>query len=577
MTKINNCEVSMKEKGVDDKASKKDLFKIESYTDGLAKFIKECKTPMTIAIQGDWGSGKTSMMNRLEKAIQDSAFCKTINTWQYSQFDLGNQLSISFLSSILSALGDKDSEGTKKLSSILGKFAKHFIKNAADQTINMYVPYGEAVTKAVSSTQEEINNHKEQESLELVEAIDAIRKGIETAIKDKIEFENKKEENKKVENKIDRVVFFIDDLDRLKPGKAVELMEVMKALLECDNCIFVLAIDYSVVVSGIKEKYGNNLAESKAKKFFDKIIQVPFYLPVGNYDIANYIRSLIKDEDGNLLYDVEDDDIEMIVKLIKTSVEGNPRAIKRVINSYILAREILLNEIKRTNQDNVNGEESIKKIHMVLMGTLCLHLAYEEIYDSLLTKCETDNVDMLNKFFDDISESDKDKGNLSHFMENLKQCIKGNKFYQDNVDSEAEKITEEEMKLLRKALISSSTMSSKSKKTQGSKDELGLKKLSYVYEVLKRLDKEKVKSGDNNTISKLIAAAKKEVADENDVMVSTVSDKTTRRLGIESSEKFAEFTKEFFDGGHILLDKIKENNKGENMEDIEKIFNSLRQ
>ena len=42
-----------------------DLFHIESYIDGLSVFIKECATPMTVSIQGDWGSGKTSMMNTL--------------------------------------------------------------------------------------------------------------------------------------------------------------------------------------------------------------------------------------------------------------------------------------------------------------------------------------------------------------------------------------------------------------------------------------------------------------------------------------------------------------------------------
>ena len=571
-------------KGCDDNASKKDLFRIESYTDGLAEFIKKCKTPMTIAIQGDWGSGKTSMMKRLESKIKESAFCVTINTWQYSQFDLGNQLSISFLSSVLSALDSEDSERTKALINIFVKFAKHLIKNVTEQTINMYVPCGEAATKAASSTKEEINSHKEQESIDLVKAIDAIRDGIQDAINDKIKSENEKEENKNKGKIIDRVVFFIDDLDRLKPGKAVELMEVMKTLLECKNCIFVLAIDYSVVVSGIKEKYGEKLAESKARKFFDKIIQVPFYLPVANYDIGNYIKELIKDEDGKLSYDIEDDDISAIVKLIKTSVEGNPRAIKRVINSYILAREIWLKKA---------DEESIKKIHMILMGTLCLHLAYEETYDRLLSVCEADNVDMLNNFFDNISDSDKDKEkdedkdkdkeSLTPFMDNLKQCIKGNyhdseKTDQDNYDSEDARITEEEMKLLKKALLSSSTTSIKAAKTQVSADDLKFKKLSYVYEVLKCLDKEKVKNSDTETISRLISEAKKEVANKNDVMVSTVSDKTTRRLGIESTKKFAELTYDFFNNkGNELLKIIKENNKDVDTVYIEKIFNSLRQ
>ena len=42
-----------------------DIFKIEQYITGLCSFITDCNTPMTIAIQGDWGSGKTSMMQMI--------------------------------------------------------------------------------------------------------------------------------------------------------------------------------------------------------------------------------------------------------------------------------------------------------------------------------------------------------------------------------------------------------------------------------------------------------------------------------------------------------------------------------
>ena len=33
-----------------------DLFHIETYIEGLSTFVRECATPMTISIQGDWGN-----------------------------------------------------------------------------------------------------------------------------------------------------------------------------------------------------------------------------------------------------------------------------------------------------------------------------------------------------------------------------------------------------------------------------------------------------------------------------------------------------------------------------------------
>lgn len=51
-------------------------------------------------------------------------------------------------------------------------------------------------------------------------------------------------------------MIFVDDLDRLVPSKAVELLEVLKLFLDCKQCVFVLAIDYEVVIRGAIKKYG---------------------------------------------------------------------------------------------------------------------------------------------------------------------------------------------------------------------------------------------------------------------------------------------------------------------------------
>ena len=36
-----------------------DTLKTGNYAKTLASFIKECDTPLTIGVQGEWGSGKT--------------------------------------------------------------------------------------------------------------------------------------------------------------------------------------------------------------------------------------------------------------------------------------------------------------------------------------------------------------------------------------------------------------------------------------------------------------------------------------------------------------------------------------
>ena len=44
----------------------KDNFRIKPFEDGLTQFINSSNTPITIALQGEWGSGKTSLMNSLQ-------------------------------------------------------------------------------------------------------------------------------------------------------------------------------------------------------------------------------------------------------------------------------------------------------------------------------------------------------------------------------------------------------------------------------------------------------------------------------------------------------------------------------
>lgn len=40
-----------------------DLLKVEKYSQALSNFITRSDTPITIGLQGEWGTGKTSLMS----------------------------------------------------------------------------------------------------------------------------------------------------------------------------------------------------------------------------------------------------------------------------------------------------------------------------------------------------------------------------------------------------------------------------------------------------------------------------------------------------------------------------------
>ena len=49
-----------------------DSLEISAYKDALVDFIKRTDTPMTIGVQGEWGSGKTSLLNQLWHSLEES-------------------------------------------------------------------------------------------------------------------------------------------------------------------------------------------------------------------------------------------------------------------------------------------------------------------------------------------------------------------------------------------------------------------------------------------------------------------------------------------------------------------------
>ena len=53
-----------------------DQLEVGVYVDALKEFLEEADTPLTIAIQGEWGSGKTSFMNQLSEELCTSSTSK---------------------------------------------------------------------------------------------------------------------------------------------------------------------------------------------------------------------------------------------------------------------------------------------------------------------------------------------------------------------------------------------------------------------------------------------------------------------------------------------------------------------
>ena len=415
----------MMKKGFTDSPAVQDSFNISKYINGLVNFIKSCNTPMTIAVQGDWGTGKTSIMTMIKNELKNLKNLNLVwfNTWQFSQFNLGDKLPLTMLNKLVNEVSNnKESENFK------------YIKKAM-------VGVADAILGHISGGALEVSKFLDDEE-NLFEAIEKLKESFQKLVNEKAGNEG-------------RVIIFIDDLDRIEPERAVELLEVLKIFLDCEKCIFVLAIDYSVVTRGVKIKYGNDFSEGKGKSFFDKIIQVPFKMPVGSYDISLYVKKCFED----IGIEVEEETLPQYINLIKHSIGNNPRSMKRLFNSFLLLSNISDSEIL---EDSLNRQ--------ILFALLCMQSSYELIYNYIIEK----RLDLDGEFFSELKNekndifkkiemNEKEISQFTRFMENFYNLL--------DKDGDGEINKEDEMEVFRKVL-NFSTVTSSSAEVEENEDSI---------------------------------------------------------------------------------------------------------
>ena len=332
----------------------KDEFKIDEYILGLSNFISGCETPLTLAIQGDWGTGKTSIMYQVEEKLKEKASSnskgkiKTIffNTWQYSQFDMDKNLAVTLITDLIDELEVTDVNKIENLKKSLAVITKSMEYLKLDFGLLNIEKINNQLLKFISN-EEKSNNLKN------------LKQNLQSMIDESIK-----------ENNYEKIVIFIDDLDRLFPQKAIEFLEILKLFLDCRNCVFVLAIDYNVVLRGTKSKYGDDLDNEKGKAFFEKIIQVPFTVPVANYHMENFVNVSLE----KINFHFDNDVTKNITQLIRDSIGNNPRSVNRLFNSVSLLMHIINPNNELENDDK-----------LLIIATVCFQLRFDEAYDYLLT------------------------------------------------------------------------------------------------------------------------------------------------------------------------------------------------
>lgn len=127
------------------------------------------------------------------------------------------------------------------------------------------------------------------------------------------------------------LVVIIDDLDRCLPEQTLQIIETVKLVLDEPGCVFLLAVDREVIEHAIRVKYKDLPSVGElGETFFEKIVQLPYSLPPPAESLVeSYIRSISTDED-----------VLACLPILRGTAPYNPRRIKRSVQAFTMLKGV---------------------------------------------------------------------------------------------------------------------------------------------------------------------------------------------------------------------------------------------
>ncbi len=270
-----------------DEPAQRPMFNFDNYGVNLGKFIEsdDIITPFSIAINGDWGMGKTTLLKRIKEYFDDST-TKSIrviefNAWKYENIDVVASLLLKI---------KKSFESDTNI--IIKKFSKGTLKLIFDVFL---------------------------------------RQNFNMSLKDaKKHFESFEDNSQKIKDDLkkllgnERTLIIIDDLDRCHAENILRMLEAIKNFLHLDelNLVIVMGIDMSKIERAWELRYDSKIAKFEGRNHTEKMFDLKLSLPPKTRtNSTQYVNELSK----------LDDDYTKII--LENAPKFNPRQIKKLLNS----------------------------------------------------------------------------------------------------------------------------------------------------------------------------------------------------------------------------------------------------
>lgn len=346
--------------------------------------------PVTVGVHGDWGAGKSSVLEMIEATLsdQDKVLCLKFNGWRFQGFE---DAKIALLEGIVTGLIEKRLALRKAGDAVKNVFKRiNWLKLARTGgglafTALTGLPSPDQVgaiidrLKGMASDPAEFATRENYDRV--IDGVGGLLKPAEPKnVPEEIQEFRKAFDELLDAAGVDQLIVLVDDLDRCLPDTAIETLEAIRLFVFTSRTAFVVAADEAMIEYSVRKHFpelpDTTGPRDYARNYLEKLIQVPFRIPaLGDTETRVYVTLLligaeVGDDDDAYTALIDEartllqrpwrneglsadavkrafgsrfNDVQaaltlsdQIGPLLASGTQGNPRQIKRFVNSLLL-------------------------------------------------------------------------------------------------------------------------------------------------------------------------------------------------------------------------------------------------
>lgn len=350
--------------------------RLEFEFEGFARTLAELAwnpdngTPFTVVVRGGWGRGKTTLLRRAQWMLENPGQVEPppprgirevhtlwFNAWKYPD-------DYTVLAGLLGAAIDRLKKGGKldqlkllvasyksaTLQSLFGLAAPALLRDLIleGKARSRYAPVHEK--RAFHDTFRDLFNEVSRLLFELEPAFR------DTGGLTEEQLWNPDTQRRQV------LAVFLDDLDRCRRERVVEVIEAINLFLDLPGVCFFLGTDWERLVAVLPET-----VQGHADQFLEKVVQVAFDLPeVSPHGTEEYVTSLLRGTHLEAVFANDGEGASEDVRVLARALETrHPRHVKRFLNDLSVTLAVLRNTGKLGHGEEELPEPAVVAWHLL--------------------------------------------------------------------------------------------------------------------------------------------------------------------------------------------------------------------